>query len=122
MHFFKLVALTGFFASAAFAAPSAEPNDQPPKPAPPPPTNPNQSNACGNGAAPFCCTTDKQGKYTSCYSFRKGSFIICTHANVKSLTVPFPEQSSAPNAPRPPSAAMPATEDVPRKERNTKKG
>merc|ERR1711874_413556 len=73
MHFLKLIALTGFFASAAYAVPTdpVKPS-KPGKPAPPPPP-PTQQNACGNGAAPFCCNTDSKGGYTSCYAFEFSS-------------------------------------------------
>ncbi|KAL8906640.1 MAG: hypothetical protein Q9207_001894 [Kuettlingeria erythrocarpa] len=87
MHFLKLIALSGLFAGAALAAPNAEPNT-PPKPPPkpsPPPTNPDQTNACGNGAAPFCCTGDGYGGYVSCYSFQFSSqcsaTTVCCNAN-----------------------------------------
>ncbi len=100
MHFLKLIALSGLFAGAAIAAPNAEPNtptkpQPPPKPSPPP-TN-EQTNACGNGAAPFCCTGDGYGGYVSCYSFRKRSFAVCTHAQGQSTDITaFPNRIQLP--------------------------
>jgi hypothetical protein len=72
MQFTKVLALVALFAGAAFAAPAADaaanPPPPPPKPTKPVPTTIAQTNACGNGVTPYCCNTDNQGWYTSCYA------------------------------------------------------
>lgn len=71
MQFAKLLAIVTIFAGGALAAPNK------PKPPPPPPSpTPVQTNACGNGATPYCCNTDTSGSsgtpygYSSCYAYR----------------------------------------------------
>ncbi|KAL8806444.1 MAG: hypothetical protein Q9182_001359 [Xanthomendoza sp. 2 TL-2023] len=73
MHFTKFLALVGFFATAAIAAPNAEPNNPKPTKPTPSPSPPAQQNVCGNGAQPYCCNTDSKGAYTSCYAFQFSS-------------------------------------------------
>lgn len=77
MHMTKIFAFVTILAAGAFAAPAAEANPpKPTKPAPQPqPTNVNQSNACGNGATPYCCNIDNKGKYTTCYAFRELPYV-----------------------------------------------
>ncbi|KAL8697959.1 MAG: hypothetical protein Q9224_002071 [Gallowayella concinna] len=70
MHFTKFLTLVGFLATAAIAAPNAEPNPPKPTKPSPSPSAPAQQNACGNGAQPYCCNTDSKGAYNSCYAFR----------------------------------------------------
>lgn len=63
MHFTKYFTVAAIVTTGVLAAPREAPA-KPSKPASPP-TN-SQGNACGNGAAPYCCNTDNLGKYTVC--------------------------------------------------------
>lgn len=76
MHFTKVFALAAIFATGALAAPVAEADaTTPTRPKKPVVNRPkinivNQSNVCGNGVTPFCCSQDGFGK-TSCKAFGK---------------------------------------------------
>lgn len=71
MHYTKIVTIFTLLAASAFAAPAAnaEAHDKPNKPNRPRPSpGPVQTNNCNNGANPYCCNTDNEGRYTKCYS------------------------------------------------------
>lgn len=70
MYLTKVLALVALFSSTAFADPAAVADANPPtkpnKPPKPQSTIVSQSNACGNGVAPYCCNMDNWGQFTSC--------------------------------------------------------
>ncbi|EON69205.1 hypothetical protein W97_08464 [Coniosporium apollinis CBS 100218] len=88
MHFTKVFALVAIFATGALAAPVAEADATPPKPVKPVINKPKiniatQTNVCGNGVTPFCCTSDNKGS-SSCKAMSQGAIcqttIVCCNA------------------------------------------